>query len=163
MVELKTDGNTEALSFAPGDHVGIFPENSPELVDGILKHLPDAPPVNQSLHLESLSHSSHGNSLISVIICKYSWEVFLLGPKIQAYSFYASVLWCLSEEKRWQTDERIPACTLVQALTYFLDVTTPPSQSLLRKLSTVTSQEEDRKRLEALASVIALHSSFIGI
>ncbi len=87
LVELKTDGNTEALSFAPGDHVGIFPENSPELVDGILKHLPDAPPVNQSLHLESLSHSSHGNSLISVIICKYSWEVFLLGPKIQAYSF----------------------------------------------------------------------------
>lgn len=61
---------------------------------------------------------------------------------------------------RWQTDERIPACTLVQALTYFLDVTTPPSQSLLRKLSTVAGQEEDRKRLEALASVIALHSFF---
>lgn len=55
---------------------------------------------------------------------------------------------------RWQKDERIPACTLVQALTYFLDVTTPPSQSLLRKLSTVAVQEEDRKRLEALASVI---------
>ncbi|KAK2911789.1 hypothetical protein Q8A67_003922 [Cirrhinus molitorella] len=123
LVELKTDGNTEALNFAPGDHVGIFPENSPELVDGILKHLPDAPPVNQSLHLESLSDSSN-------------------------------------EEKRWQTDERIPACTLAQALTYFIDVTTPPSQSLLRKLSKVASQEEDRKRLEALASDFQEYSTW---
>lgn len=57
-----TDGNTEALNFAPGDHVGIFPENSAELVNGIVKHLPDAPPINQSLHLESLSDSSPGNN-----------------------------------------------------------------------------------------------------
>uniref|UniRef100_A0A671PV65 Nitric oxide synthase, inducible n=1 Tax=Sinocyclocheilus anshuiensis TaxID=1608454 RepID=A0A671PV65_9TELE len=123
LVELKTDGNTEALNFAPGDHVGIFPENSPELVDSILKHLPDAPPVNQSFHLESLSDSSH-------------------------------------EEKRWLTDERIPACTLAHALTYFIDVTTPPSQSLLRKLSTVAGQEEDRKRLEALASDFQEYSTW---
>uniref|UniRef100_A0A672RMD6 Nitric oxide synthase n=1 Tax=Sinocyclocheilus grahami TaxID=75366 RepID=A0A672RMD6_SINGR len=121
LVELKTDGNAEALNFAPGDHVGIFPENSPELVDGILKHLPDAPPVNQSFHLESLSDS---------------------------------------KEKRWLTDERIPACTLAHALTYFIDVTTPPSQSLLRKLSTVAGQEEDRKRLEALASDFQEYSTW---
>lgn len=50
-------------------------------------------------------------------------------------------------------DERIPACTLAQALTYFLDITTPPSQSLLRKLSTAAGQEEDQRRLEKLASV----------
>lgn len=57
------DGNTDALKFAPGDHVGIFPENSPELVQDIVKHLPDAPPENQSLHLETLSESSHGTNL----------------------------------------------------------------------------------------------------
>lgn len=56
-----TDGHTEALNFAPGDHVGIFPENSAELVDGIVKHLPDAPPINQSLHLESLSDSGNNH------------------------------------------------------------------------------------------------------
>ncbi|RXN16225.1 nitric oxide inducible-like protein [Labeo rohita] len=123
LVELKTDGNTDALNFAPGDHVGIFPENSPELVDSILKHLPDAPPLNQSFHLESLSESSQ-------------------------------------EEKKWQADERIPACTLTQALTYFIDVTTPPSQSLLRKLSKVAGQEEDRKRLEALASDFQEYSTW---
>ncbi|CAM4539437.1 unnamed protein product [Leuciscus chuanchicus] len=123
LVELKTDGNTEVLNFAPGDHVGIFPENSVELVDGIVKRLPDAPPINQSLHLESLTDSS-------------------------------------PVEMRWQKDECIPACTLVQALTYFLDVTTPPSQSLLRKLSTVAGQEEDRKRLEALASDFQEYSAW---
>ncbi|NP_001098407.1 nitric oxide synthase 2a, inducible [Danio rerio] len=123
LVELKTDGNTDALKFAPGDHVGIFPENSSELVHGIVKHLPDATPDNQSLRLETLSESSH-------------------------------------EGKRWQTDERLPACTLVQALTYFLDVTTPPSQSLLRKLSTAADQEEDRKRLEALASDFQEYSTW---
>nr|XP_055056042.1 nitric oxide synthase 2a, inducible [Misgurnus anguillicaudatus] len=114
LVELKIDENAEALDFAPGDHVGVFPENSSQLVNGILKHLTDVPPVNQSLHLELLSDSTN--------------------------------------EMSWQMDERIPACTLVQALTYFLDITTPPSQSLLRKLSTVAGQEEDQKRLVALAS-----------
>ncbi len=54
-VELEMDGNTEPLNFVPGDHVGIFPGNSPELVAGILKHLPNAPPINQSLRLEFLS------------------------------------------------------------------------------------------------------------
>lgn len=111
---------------------------------------------------------SHFHTLAMVTLTYISYNIQIVGkcfcwvPKFK-FIFHGSFLWCLSEEKRWQTDERIPACTLVQALTYFLDVTTPPSQSLLRKLSTVASQEEDRKRLDALASVIALHSSFIGI
>uniref|UniRef100_A0A8C1A2H9 Nitric oxide synthase n=1 Tax=Cyprinus carpio carpio TaxID=630221 RepID=A0A8C1A2H9_CYPCA len=112
LVELEMDGSTETLNFVPGDHVGIFPGNSPELVAGILKHLPNAPPINQSLRLE-----------------------FLNG-------------------ERWQRDERIPPCPLAQALTYYLDVTTPPSQSLLRKLSKIAKQEDHRQRLLALASVI---------
>uniref|UniRef100_A0A8C1VB63 Nitric oxide synthase, inducible n=1 Tax=Cyprinus carpio TaxID=7962 RepID=A0A8C1VB63_CYPCA len=108
LVELEMDGSTETLNFVPGDHVGIFPGNSPELVAGILKHLPNAPPINQSLRLE-----------------------FLNG-------------------ERWQRDERIPPCPLAQALTYYLDVTTPPSQSLLRKLSKIAKQEDHRQRLLAL-------------
>uniref|UniRef100_A0A8C2JH34 Nitric oxide synthase n=1 Tax=Cyprinus carpio TaxID=7962 RepID=A0A8C2JH34_CYPCA len=116
LVELEMDGSTETLNFVPGDHVGIFPGNSPELVAGILKHLPNAPPINQSLRLEFLSAYPDG--------------------------------------ERWQRDERIPPCPLAQALTYYLDVTTPPSQSLLRKLSKIAKQEDHRQRLLALASVI---------
>lgn len=55
---------------------------------------------------------------------------------------------------KWETDSHIPACPLVKALTYLLDITTPPSQSFLHKLSHMTKQEDDRQRLLALAKVI---------
>ena len=54
----------------------------------------------------------------------------------------------------WQTDRRIPACPLVQALTYLLDITSPPSQRLLYKLSQIATQEEHRQRLLMLATVM---------
>uniref|UniRef100_A0A6Q2WR08 Nitric oxide synthase, inducible n=1 Tax=Esox lucius TaxID=8010 RepID=A0A6Q2WR08_ESOLU len=56
------------------------------------------------------------------------------------------------DEKNWHTVRRIPACPLSQALTYFLDVTTPPSQNLLHKLSQLTKQEEHHQRLLTLNS-----------
>uniref|UniRef100_A0A8C2JFN2 Nitric oxide synthase n=1 Tax=Cyprinus carpio TaxID=7962 RepID=A0A8C2JFN2_CYPCA len=123
LVELEMDGSTETLNFVPGDHVGIFPGNSPELVAGILKHLPNAPPINQSLRLEFLS----------------------------AYP---------GTEPSYLQDERIPPCPLAQALTYYLDVTTPPSQSLLRKLSKIAKQEDHRQRLLALASDFQVYTTW---
>ncbi|XP_072547071.1 nitric oxide synthase, inducible-like [Salminus brasiliensis] len=113
LVELEVHGGKDVLNYAPGDHVGVFPENSPELVTGILKQVPNAPPINQSIRLEVLPDSGG------------------VG---------------------WQKDERLPACSLTQALTYLLDITTPPSQSLLRKLSQVSKKEDDRQSLLALAS-----------
>uniref|UniRef100_A0AAR2M090 Nitric oxide synthase, inducible n=1 Tax=Pygocentrus nattereri TaxID=42514 RepID=A0AAR2M090_PYGNA len=95
LVELEVDGGKEVLNYAPGDHVGVFPGNSPEMVTGILKHLPSAPPTSQSLRLEHLLDSS-GN-----------------------------------RGAGWQINDRIPACSLTQALTYLLDITTPPSQGFL--------------------------------
>ncbi|XP_050984471.1 nitric oxide synthase 2b, inducible [Labeo rohita] len=122
LVELEMDGNTEPLNFVPGDHVGIFPGNSPELVAGILKNLSNAPPINQSLRLEFLNAYPDG--------------------------------------ERWQRDERIPPCPLAQALTYYLDVTTPPSQSLLRKLSKMAKQEDHRQRLLALATDFQVYTTW---
>uniref|UniRef100_A0A8C0Y2B5 Nitric oxide synthase n=1 Tax=Cyprinus carpio carpio TaxID=630221 RepID=A0A8C0Y2B5_CYPCA len=122
LVELEMDGNTEPLNIVPGDHVGIFPGNSPELVAGILKHLANAPPINQSLRLEFLSAYPDG--------------------------------------ERWQRVERIPPCPLAQALTYYLDVTTPPSQSLLRKLSKMAKQEDHRQRLLALATDFQVYATW---
>nr|XP_006640988.2 PREDICTED: nitric oxide synthase, inducible [Lepisosteus oculatus] len=51
----------------------------------------------------------------------------------------------------WETDTRFPACTLSQALTYFLDITAPPSQSLLRKLAQLAAEDSHRERLLTLA------------
>ncbi|CAB1349121.1 unnamed protein product [Coregonus sp. 'balchen'] len=115
LVELEMERSAEVMNFAPGDHVGVFPENLPQLVAGILKFLPHTPPTNQCLRLEYRSDS------------------------------------CLDDEKNWQTVERIPACTLSQALTYFLDVTTPPCQNLLHKLSQLARQDGHHQRLLTLA------------
>ncbi|KAL2088551.1 hypothetical protein ACEWY4_015450 [Coilia grayii] len=114
LVELEQQSGAEPLAFAPGDHVGVFPGNSAELVTGILRHLTDAPPINQSLHVEFLHTSGSGTTC-------------------------------------WQTDRRIPACSLAQALTHFLDITSPPSQALLYKLSQIATQEDDRRQLLMLA------------
>ncbi|XP_060059986.1 nitric oxide synthase, inducible isoform X2 [Erinaceus europaeus] len=50
----------------------------------------------------------------------------------------------------WTKDKRLPSCSLSQALTYFLDITTPPSQLLLRKLAQLTTDGAERQRLEEL-------------
>ncbi|NXD23279.1 NOS2 protein, partial [Spelaeornis formosus] len=50
----------------------------------------------------------------------------------------------------WTSHKKIPACTLPEALTYLLDITTPPSQQLLKKLSQLVTAEGDKQRLEVL-------------
>ncbi|XP_058416280.1 nitric oxide synthase, inducible [Diceros bicornis minor] len=50
----------------------------------------------------------------------------------------------------WVKDKRLPPCSLRQALTYFLDITTPPTQMLLRKLAQLAMKEAERQRLETL-------------
>ncbi|XP_049716956.1 nitric oxide synthase, inducible isoform X1 [Elephas maximus indicus] len=50
----------------------------------------------------------------------------------------------------WVRDKRLPPCSLSQALTYFLDITTPPTQLLLRKLTQLATEDAERRRLEAL-------------
>ncbi|KAG7321599.1 hypothetical protein KOW79_014457 [Hemibagrus wyckioides] len=123
LVELEVDNGKQVLNYAAGDHVGLFPGNSNELVMGILKHLPNGPPNNQSIQLEYLPESGPGG-------------------------------------EGWQTDSRLPACSLTQALTFLLDITTPPSQSFLRKLSQLTKTEDDRQRLLELASDFKCYSKW---
>lgn len=53
----------------------------------------------------------------------------------------------------WTISEKIPPCSLSQALTYFLDITTPPSQLLLKKLCLLEADVGDKQRLEELAKV----------
>ncbi|NXQ29608.1 NOS2 protein, partial [Alaudala cheleensis] len=50
----------------------------------------------------------------------------------------------------WTRHKKLPACTLPEALTYLLDITTPPSQQLLKKLSQLVAVEGDRQRLQLL-------------
>uniref|UniRef100_A0A8D2LUB9 Nitric oxide synthase n=1 Tax=Varanus komodoensis TaxID=61221 RepID=A0A8D2LUB9_VARKO len=51
----------------------------------------------------------------------------------------------------WTPDKRFPACTFAQALMHFLDITTPPSQQLLRALSQLAKEESEKERLDLLS------------
>ncbi|XP_072909368.1 nitric oxide synthase, inducible-like [Hemitrygon akajei] len=56
-----------------------------------------------------------------------------------------------SSAKDWKNDERIPACTLEEAFTYFLDITTPPSQHLLKKFAQLAKEESEKNRILELS------------
>ncbi|NXG34768.1 NOS2 protein, partial [Dromaius novaehollandiae] len=108
LVKLSCETNQE-VHYLPGEHIGIFPGNQPELVRGLIARVKDAPPADQSIRLETCTNGGY-----------------------------------------WTSDKKIPACTLAQALTYLLDITTPPSQQLLKKLSQLVTEEGDKERLEVL-------------
>uniref|UniRef100_A0A8B9I8Z8 Nitric oxide synthase n=1 Tax=Anser brachyrhynchus TaxID=132585 RepID=A0A8B9I8Z8_9AVES len=111
LVKLSCETNQE-VRYLPGEHIGIFPGNQPELVHGIIAHVKDAPPADQTIRLQTCTEGGY-----------------------------------------WTSDKKIPACTLSQALTYLLDITTPPSQQLLRKISQLVTAEGDKQRLEVLCHV----------
>ncbi|NXU10346.1 NOS2 protein, partial [Pardalotus punctatus] len=108
LVKLCCETNQE-VHYLPGEHIGVFPGNQPELVHGIIARVKDAPPADQTIRLETCIDGGY-----------------------------------------WTSHNKIPACTLPEALTYLLDITTPPSQLLLKKLSQLVTEEGDKQRLEVL-------------
>ncbi|XP_052545039.1 nitric oxide synthase, inducible [Tympanuchus pallidicinctus] len=108
LVKLSCESNQE-VHYLPGEHIGIFPGNQPELVHSLIARVKDAPPADQIIRLETCTEGGY-----------------------------------------WASQKKIPACTLSQALTYFLDITTSPSQQLLKKLSQLVRAEGDKQRLEVL-------------
>ncbi|XP_042686372.1 nitric oxide synthase, inducible [Centrocercus urophasianus] len=108
LVKLSCESNQE-VHYLPGEHIGIFPGNQPELVHSLIARVKDAPPADQTIRLETCTEGGY-----------------------------------------WASQKKIPACTLSQALTYLLDITTSPSQQLLKKLSQLVRAEGDKQRLEVL-------------
>ncbi|NXN99780.1 NOS2 protein, partial [Rhinopomastus cyanomelas] len=109
LVKLSCD-SSQHLHYLPGEHVGIFPGNQPELVGRLVARVKDAPPAQQPVRLETCADGGY-----------------------------------------WTSGRRLPACTLREALTYLLDITTPPSQQLLKKLSQLAAAAGDKQRLEVLS------------
>uniref|UniRef100_A0A8C0FKZ2 Nitric oxide synthase, inducible n=1 Tax=Bubo bubo TaxID=30461 RepID=A0A8C0FKZ2_BUBBB len=106
LAKLSCETNQE-VHYLPGEHIGIFPGNQPELVRELYS-------------------------------CQMSWEL----PSVLLFPSFPGGY--------WTSDKKIPACTLPEALTYLLDITTPPSQQLLKKLSQLVTAEGDKQRLEVL-------------
>ncbi|RXM30658.1 Nitric oxide synthase [Acipenser ruthenus] len=112
LVRLDTGGQKE-LQYLPGDHLGIFPTNQDELVQAVLSHVFDAPPINETVGVEILEEKNGKSS--------------------------------------WVREKRLPPCTLLQALSHFLDLSSPPSTKLLLSLSQFASADKDKSRLAKLS------------
>ncbi|XP_072115018.1 nitric oxide synthase 1-like [Mobula birostris] len=54
-------------------------------------------------------------------------------------------------QQTWVQDSRLPACTVTQALTHFLDINTPPSPDFLQLLAQLAEDPTDRQQLETLS------------
>nr|CBV37021.3 nitric oxide synthase [Stramonita haemastoma] len=117
LAKLNTQDSSE-LQYAPGDHLGIFPANPPDLVDAILSRLHNAPPPDQVVKTEFLQENSTA----------------------------------LGSSKNWTAYEKMPTCSMRTAFSRFLDVSTPPSQAFLQLLATLASRDQDKQRLELLAT-----------
>ncbi|XP_006008471.1 nitric oxide synthase, brain [Latimeria chalumnae] len=57
--------NREDLKYLPGDHLGVFPGNHPDLVNTLIERLEDAPPLNQVVKVEVLEERSTALGVIS--------------------------------------------------------------------------------------------------
>ncbi|XP_074841481.1 nitric oxide synthase 3 isoform X6 [Carettochelys insculpta] len=59
LVRLDTAGQPE-LQYLPGDHVGIFPANRPELVQELLERVEEQPPAGEAVAVEVLEKATSG-------------------------------------------------------------------------------------------------------
>ncbi|RWS08551.1 nitric oxide synthase: salivary gland-like protein, partial [Dinothrombium tinctorium] len=114
--EAKVDCEDDiSISYLPGDHIGIYPENNSKLVDEILKRL----------------NISDCDVPIEVLVIKQDDEEGL---------------------KEYVPHEKLPLTTIREALTRYLDVTTPPSQQFLALLLPFCSEPKELKKLNNLIS-----------
>ncbi|CAM4599283.1 nitric oxide synthase 3 isoform X1 [Lepidochelys kempii] len=127
LVRLDTAGQPE-LQYLPGDHVGIFPANRPELVQELLQRVEDPPPDGEPVAVELLEKATSGGHT---------------SPKAS-----------------WVPLSRLPPCTLRQALTFFLDITTPPSPQLLQLLATLAEDSAEQEELQRLSQDAQLYEEW---
>lgn len=52
LVKLSCEAGRE-VRYLPGEHIGIFPGNQPQLVSGLIARVKDAPPADQTVRLET--------------------------------------------------------------------------------------------------------------
>ncbi|XP_041050943.1 nitric oxide synthase, brain-like [Carcharodon carcharias] len=53
-------------------------------------------------------------------------------------------------QRKWVSEKRLPPCTVFQALSHFLDITTPPSPELLESFAELATDPKEKKELEEL-------------
>ena len=56
-------------------------------------------------------------------------------------------------DKRWEAHQRLPRTTVTDMLTWYMDVTTPPTPNMLRMMAAMATDENEQAKLKLLATV----------
>lgn len=117
------------LDYEPGDHLGIFPCNPSDLVDALLGHL---------------SNSS--------TYCKPNAPELFLG-EVDSFSVEPVVIVQTRDslDDEWVNFSRLPPCTVREALTHYLDISSCPTPRFLFLLSTLANDRWDQFNLRRLS------------
>ena len=143
------DAGVRALKFQPGDHVGIYPANKRQVVERILARIrrdfgqPDGrPPAegqpDKSGHRLALDFDRR----LGILIKRGNMDPITQGDA-------------------WLACDTLPHVTSIrEALTRYLDITNAPNQDFLLILSRLTSDQEEKKRLQQLGRNFTIYEEW---
>lgn len=132
------------ITFEPGDHVAIYPINKLESVQKVL----DRMSCNSSATGTSKLSSFDFDQVYSILVKRENMDLTPAAP-VTAQG-----------EDQWIAHDRLPVTSVREALTRYLDITSPPNQELLLILSHQTTDPDEKKRLQQLAKNFSLYEEW---
>jgi len=148
------DSGVRTVKFQPGDHIGIYPENKRETVQKILDRIRrDFGQLNGSEngHDGEIRGAKIANSTTKSIGDKNGHHYVMDFDRRLAVLVKRSNMDPMTQGDDWVPCDTIPITSLREALTRYLDITNPPNQEFLLILSRLTSDQDEKKRLQQMA------------
>jgi len=136
------------ISFEPGDHVAIYPVNKLDMVQKILdrmrKDLENSDTKRRLLPFDF-------DQIYTILVKRENMDLTPATPM--------GAQGALGEDN-WITHDRLPMTSIREALTRYLDITSPPNQELLLILSRQTTDSDERKRLQQMAKNFTIYEAW---
>lgn len=133
------------VTFEPGDHVAIYPINKLNAVQKILDRMHCCTPT---INGDSKSSGINFDQVYTILVKRENMDLTPAAPV------------AAQGEEHWIAHDRLPVTSIREALTRYLDITSPPNQEFLLILSQQTSDSEEKKRLQQLAKNFSLYEEW---
>lgn len=167
----QSNKQTSLVPFEAGDHIAIYPVNKLDMVNKILDRMANDL-AQQSGGLDA-HNGGNGNqngadddglSKKSKITSKPSFDfdqVYTILVKRENMDLTpATSMGAQNGEDNWINHDRLPVTSIREALTRYLDITSPPNQEFLSILARQTSDSEERKRLQQMAKNFTIYEAW---
>lgn len=153
-MQLESINPQSSPQFKPGDHIAIYPTNKLETVDKIIKRMErDLNQQQQEGTSGKLNKAFHFDNVYSIVVKRENMDLTPASTVATHHTGSPATgghLGPTSTDNQWIPHDRLPPTSVREALTRYLDVTSPPNQEFLLILSLQTNDPEERKRLQQL-------------